>query len=109
MVKNNLNPEFTESVEVDYRFEEVQKMKFLVYDVDDAVEHLAQQVLLGDTDCSLAQVRMHPVHTHSYYYYRLFTKTMVKNQSSLKTGHKHPQLPITSENQPTLLAILNQN
>lgn len=56
VVKNNLNPEFTESVEVDYRFEEVQKMKFLVYDVDDAVEHLAQQVLLGDTDCSLAQI-----------------------------------------------------
>lgn len=55
-IKNNSNPEFTESIELDYRFEEVQKMKILVYDVDNATESLGDDDFLGRLECNLAHI-----------------------------------------------------
>ncbi|XP_057303444.1 copine-3-like [Hydractinia symbiolongicarpus] len=55
-IKNNSNPEFTESIDLDYRFEEVQKMKILVYDVDNATESLGDDDFLGRLECNLAHI-----------------------------------------------------
>lgn len=43
---------------VQYRFEEIQYLRFLVYDVDDAkqVDNLKRQELIGELDCQLAQI-----------------------------------------------------
>jgi len=35
MKKNNLNPDFTEKITVNYFFEKVQKLKFVIIDSDD--------------------------------------------------------------------------
>jgi hypothetical protein len=35
MKKNNLNPDFTEKITVNYYFEKVQKLKFVMVDSDD--------------------------------------------------------------------------
>ncbi|KAF9433844.1 Copine-8 [Entomortierella beljakovae] len=34
-IKDNLNPEFVKGVEMDYRFETVQRLRFVVYDIDE--------------------------------------------------------------------------
>eukprot|EP01135_Chromosphaera_perkinsii_P010266 Nk52_evm8s2085 gene=Nk52_evmTU8s2085 len=56
MIKNNLNPVFTEHVCVDYCFERVQKMMFKVIDVDDQSQVLERQDLIGDFTCTLGQI-----------------------------------------------------
>ena len=55
-LKNTNNPEFSKSVEVEYRFVEVQNMKFCVYDVDNATLVLSDDDFLGKLECTLAQV-----------------------------------------------------
>ena len=39
-----------------YRFEEVQKLRFVVYDIDNATPSLSDDDLLGHHECTLAQV-----------------------------------------------------
>ena len=41
-----------------YRFEEVQNLKFMVYDVynHEHLEHLSRQDLIGQIQCSLADI-----------------------------------------------------
>ncbi|XP_015762832.1 PREDICTED: copine-7-like [Acropora digitifera] len=56
MVKNNLNPDFAKGVTLDYFFEMVQKLKFTVYDVDNATSSLADDDFLGEMECTLGQV-----------------------------------------------------
>lgn len=34
-IKDNLNPVFVKGLQIDYRFEAVQRIKFVVYDIDD--------------------------------------------------------------------------
>ena len=43
---------------MDYRFEEIQSLKFSCYDVDDKknVEHLAKQEVIGELECTMAEV-----------------------------------------------------
>ena len=45
-IKNNLNPKFTKSIDVDYHFENVQKLQFCVFDIDNETS------TLGDDDVS---------------------------------------------------------
>ncbi|XP_072169209.1 copine-3-like [Diadema setosum] len=55
-VKNNLNPVFTKSLVVDYCFEEVQKLRFCVYDIDNDTADLNDDDFLGETEMTLGQV-----------------------------------------------------
>ena len=55
-IKNNLNPEFSKTIYLDYRFEEVQKIEFSVYDVDNATQSLEDDDFLGSMETTLGQV-----------------------------------------------------
>ena len=43
---------------MEYRFEEVQNLQFVVYDVDDKhhVDNIEKQQLLGTMECTLAEI-----------------------------------------------------
>lgn len=56
MVLNNLNPDFTKTFVVDYYFEEVQKLLFSVYDIDNATASLDDDDFLGSMQCTLGHV-----------------------------------------------------
>ena len=43
-------------IEVDYRFEEIQKLKFMVYDIDNATSSLDDDDFLGCLQCTLGEV-----------------------------------------------------
>lgn len=55
-IQNSLNPEFSKVIEIDYRFEEVQKLKFMVYDIDNATSTLDDDDFLGCLQCTLGEV-----------------------------------------------------
>lgn len=55
-IKNSLNPTFTKGIVVDYHFEEVQKVKFGVYDIDNSTKDLRDDDFLGGAECTLGQV-----------------------------------------------------
>ncbi|EDO39500.1 predicted protein [Nematostella vectensis] len=55
-VKNNLNPDFSKAISVDYYFELVQKLKFSVFDVDNATKQLDDDDFLGSIECTLGQI-----------------------------------------------------
>ena len=44
---------------MEYRFEEAQKLKFAVYDLDNATASLGDDDFLGALECSLGEVRPH--------------------------------------------------
>lgn len=55
-MKNNLNPRFTTTIQMDYRFEEVQPLRFAIFDIDNATSSLDDDDFLGDMECTLAEV-----------------------------------------------------
>ena len=55
-IQNNLNPEFSKAIEMVYRFEEVQKLKFTVFDIDNISPTLDDDAFLGSIECSLGEV-----------------------------------------------------
>ncbi|XP_041453938.1 copine-3-like isoform X2 [Lytechinus variegatus] len=55
-IKNNLNPVFTQGISIDYCFEEVQKLRLCVYDIDNASADLNDDDFLGETEVTLGQV-----------------------------------------------------
>uniref|UniRef100_H2YRM1 Uncharacterized protein n=1 Tax=Ciona savignyi TaxID=51511 RepID=H2YRM1_CIOSA len=55
-VKNCNSPEFAEAIELDYRFEEFQQLKFKVIDIDNDSETLDDDDDLGSVELTLAQV-----------------------------------------------------
>ena len=54
--QNNLNPQFTTTIEMDYRFEEVQPLKFSLYDIDNKSSSLDDDDFLGSLECTLGEV-----------------------------------------------------
>ncbi|KAL5473555.1 hypothetical protein EMCRGX_G028048 [Ephydatia muelleri] len=58
VIDNDLNPKFVTTFKVDYQFEEIQNLKFAVYDVDDKhhVEDLSKQEVIGTIECTLAEI-----------------------------------------------------
>ena len=56
MIRNSLNPEFSKRIRIQYRFEELQKMKFAIYDVDHPIGPLNSQDFLGEAACTLGQI-----------------------------------------------------
>ena len=55
-MKNNLNPQFATTFEIDYYFEEVQQVKFQVYDIDNKTPEVNDDDYLGGIECTLGQV-----------------------------------------------------
>ena len=56
MILNNLNPNFAKTFKIDYYFEEVQKLKFSVYDIDNETQSLGDDDFLGEVECTLGHV-----------------------------------------------------
>ncbi|XP_067130750.1 copine-3-like isoform X2 [Centruroides vittatus] len=56
IIKNSLNPDFCKPIKVDYFFEEVQKLKFCVYDIDNETITLADDDYLGGLECTMGEV-----------------------------------------------------
>lgn len=55
-ISNSLNPDFTKKVQVQYRFEEQQILRFEVYDIDTKNPSLEEQDFLGYCVATLGQV-----------------------------------------------------
>jgi len=55
-VLNNLNPSFAQAFVMDYKFEEVQKLKFSVYDIDSPTQRLTDHDFLGEMECTLGHI-----------------------------------------------------
>ncbi|XP_038077700.1 copine-3-like isoform X2 [Patiria miniata] len=55
-VKNNLNPTFSKGIVMDYCFEEVQKVRIGVYDIDNKSKSLTDDDFLGAFECTLGMV-----------------------------------------------------
>lgn len=53
---NNLNPAFSKKFVLEYHFEEVQKLKFALFDQDKSSAQLEEHDFLGQFACSLGTV-----------------------------------------------------
>ena len=53
---NTLNPRFSKAIIMDYFFEELQKLKFFIYDIDSPSMNLKSADFLGEMECTLGQV-----------------------------------------------------
>ena len=56
IIKNNLNPDFTTPIKVAYYFEELQRLKFEVYDSDSSSANLNKHDFIGRAVCSLGSI-----------------------------------------------------
>ncbi|XP_076312268.1 copine-5-like [Tachypleus tridentatus] len=56
MIKDTLNPDFVKKFVIDYRFEEVQKLRFEIYDIDSASPRLQTHDFLGKVECTLGEI-----------------------------------------------------
>ncbi|XP_053401180.1 copine-3-like isoform X3 [Mercenaria mercenaria] len=55
-VQNSLDPDFAKAFSIDYMFEEVQKVKVAVYDLDNSTPQLEDDDFLGQIECTLGQI-----------------------------------------------------
>lgn len=55
---NNLNPAFSKKFVVDYHFEEVQKLRFALFDQDKSSTQLYEHDFLGEFSCTLGTVSL---------------------------------------------------
>ncbi|XP_068758761.1 copine-8-like isoform X2 [Montipora capricornis] len=55
-IKNNLNPDFVKTFIIHYFFEEMQKLRFEVYDIDKPTPKLSNQDFQGAVECTLGSV-----------------------------------------------------
>ncbi|KAK2553906.1 Copine-3 [Acropora cervicornis] len=98
MVKNNLNPDFAKGVTLDYFFEMVQKLKFTVYDVDNATSSLADDDFLGEMECTLGQVVSKKSYTQTLKTKGRQVGTITVYAEELKGGNEIVHLTFRSTN-----------
>lgn len=55
-IKNSKNPDFTTKINILYRFEELQKLRFEVYDVDSSSSNLADHDFIGWVEVTLGNL-----------------------------------------------------
>ena len=55
-IQNCLDPDFVKTILIEYRFEELQKLKFEVYDCDSFSKDLRSHDFLGSMECSLGSL-----------------------------------------------------
>ncbi|XP_067652733.1 copine-3-like isoform X2 [Haliotis asinina] len=76
-IKNCLDPKFSRCFKVNYYFEEVQKCRIAVYDLDNTTPQLTDDDFLGQLDCTLGQlVSSNP-----------FTKNLMMPDGRTKAGN----------------------
>ncbi|XP_071534186.1 copine-8-like isoform X2 [Panulirus ornatus] len=56
MIKDSLNPQWIRKLEVEYRFEERQVLRFAIYDWDTKTTNPDDQDSLGTVECSLGEI-----------------------------------------------------
>eukprot|EP00735_Rhodelphis_limneticus_P014685 TRINITY_DN8755_c0_g1::TRINITY_DN8755_c0_g1_i1::g.23877::m.23877 TRINITY_DN8755_c0_g1::TRINITY_DN8755_c0_g1_i1::g.23877 ORF type:complete len:524 (+),score=111.99,sp/Q8BT60/CPNE3_MOUSE/38.67/3e-113,Copine/PF07002.11/5.6e-42,C2/PF00168.25/3.1e-10,C2/PF00168.25/3.6e-14,vWA-TerF-like/PF10138.4/0.0019 TRINITY_DN8755_c0_g1_i1:163-1734(+) len=56
MIPNNHNPKFAKPLLIDYKFEELQIVRFAIYDVDNDSSTLEDDDFLGSYECSVAEI-----------------------------------------------------
>jgi len=56
MIQDNLNPKFIKPIMIDYRFEEIQTIRFACYDVDNNSANLNKQDFIGEVVCKVADL-----------------------------------------------------
>jgi hypothetical protein len=56
VINNTHEPDFASKVQISYRFEEQQPLKFEIYDVDSPSPSLEEHDFLGEATCSLGQI-----------------------------------------------------
>ncbi|XP_060559061.1 copine-8-like isoform X2 [Ruditapes philippinarum] len=56
MIKDTLNPDFVKKFTMSYFFEESQKLKFEIYDVDSPSGRLSSHDFLGRMECTLGEI-----------------------------------------------------
>ena len=56
VIENTHEPDFASKVQMSYRFEEQQVLKFEVYDIDSSSSNLEEHDFLGVAACSLGQI-----------------------------------------------------
>ncbi|ELR53296.1 Copine-1 [Bos mutus] len=55
-VQNCSSPEFSKTLQLEYHFETVQKLRFGIYDIDNKTPELGDDDFLGGAECSLGQI-----------------------------------------------------
>ncbi|KAK2509967.1 hypothetical protein MC885_004332 [Smutsia gigantea] len=55
-VRNCSSPEFSKTLQLEYHFETVQKLRFGIYDIDNKTPELGDDDFLGGAECSLGQI-----------------------------------------------------
>uniref|UniRef100_A0A8C0LV18 C2 domain-containing protein n=1 Tax=Canis lupus dingo TaxID=286419 RepID=A0A8C0LV18_CANLU len=55
-VRNCSSPEFSQTLQLEYHFETVQKLLFGIYDIDNKTPELGDDDFLGGAECSLGQI-----------------------------------------------------
>ena len=55
-IMDNLNPEFSKTITLDYRFETQQKLKFEVYDEDSKTTNLSKHDFIGKVNTTLGEI-----------------------------------------------------
>jgi len=73
-IKNSLDPSWQKKIIIDYRFEERQLLKFLIYDKDNSSAQTSMHDSLGELQCSLGEI----VSAQS----RGFTKNLTRTKGS---------------------------
>lgn len=56
VISNNHDPDFAKKIQLPYRFEEQQNLKFSIFDVDSSSSDLKDHDFLGAASCSLGQI-----------------------------------------------------
>ena len=56
VIQDTSNPDFTKKINIMYRFEEMQKLKFEVYDVDSSSTNLAAHDFIGWVEITLGNL-----------------------------------------------------
>ncbi|XP_032242056.1 copine-8 isoform X2 [Nematostella vectensis] len=56
VIMNNLNPDFVKKFTIHYFFEEIQKLRFQVYDIDKKSSRLQDHDFIGEIECTLGSI-----------------------------------------------------
>ena len=97
MILNTHNPDFAKAIKLVYRFEEVQKLKFSVYDLDNETRTLEDDDFLGQLECTLGEVRRIKLgsandHFCCYTVYRLLVLVSLPTLSLGKMAKRRQEL-----------------
>lgn len=55
-IRDNLNPDFVHKFVVEYHFEEMQNLRFEIYDIDSSSPNLKDHDFIGRMDCTLGEI-----------------------------------------------------